>query len=188
MIPKHTSSVQGIHHTQKPPFGSRKVPAVSNENHPLRISSLTHQHRFLTENDDVWSQNAWDHVPPPADQDATIAASLARQRAAPVPEEDKPKYNTRPAKHWSVPIFLDIHSLCLFIYFFLGDLCHRDNFYKTNASNFFKNRKWCVFACPFTLASQGLSDPSKTSFSGCTSSFQSSSLLPSCRCALIHLQ
>ena len=60
--------------------------------------------RFLTENDDVWSQNAWDHVPPPADQDATIAASLARQRATPVPDDDKPKYNTRPAKHWSVPI------------------------------------------------------------------------------------
>lgn len=65
---------------------------------------LPHQHRFLTENDDVWSQNAWDHVPAPADQDATIAASLGRQRATPVPDDDKPKYNTRPAKHWSVPI------------------------------------------------------------------------------------
>ena len=136
MIPKHTSSVQGIHHTQKPPFGSRKVPAVSNENHPLRISSLTHQHRFLTENDDVWSQNAWDHVPPPADQDATIAASLARQRAAPVPDDDKPKYNTRPAKHWSVPIFLDIHPLCLFIYFFSGTCVIGTTFTKQTPQTF----------------------------------------------------
>jgi hypothetical protein len=60
--------------------------------------------RFLTENADVWSQNAWDHVPPPADQDAIIAASLARQRAAPVPEGDKHKYNTKPAKHWFVSV------------------------------------------------------------------------------------
>src|SRR6266851_4037748 len=76
---------------------------------PARASPLTRQPRFLTDDDDVWSQNAWDHVPPPADQDATIAASLARQRAAPVPDGDKPKYNARPAKHWFVPNFHFLH-------------------------------------------------------------------------------
>ncbi len=65
----------------------------------------------------VWTQNAWDHVPPPDDQDEIIAASLTKQRAAPVPEDDKLKYNQKPAKHW-------------------------DNFYKNNASNFFRDRKW----------------------------------------------
>ena len=76
-IPKTASSVHDVS-AEKPPFGSR----------------------FLTDDADVWSQNAWDHVPPPDDQDAKIAASLARQRARPVPEEEKAKYNEKPAKHW----------------------------------------------------------------------------------------
>ena len=101
MIPKRASSVQDIR-SHKPPFGSRKVPTA------LILSSLilTPFPRFLTENADVWSQNAWDHVPPPVDQDATITASLARQRAAPVPDDDKDKYNAKPAKHWFVPNYL----------------------------------------------------------------------------------
>ncbi|KAH9000385.1 hypothetical protein EDB92DRAFT_1781874, partial [Lactarius akahatsu] len=48
----------------------------------------------------ILSQNASDHVPSPPDQHATIAASLPRQRAAPVPQPDKQKYNAKPAKHW----------------------------------------------------------------------------------------
>ncbi|KDQ61936.1 hypothetical protein JAAARDRAFT_123355, partial [Jaapia argillacea MUCL 33604] len=72
---------------------------------------------FLTDEADVWSQNAWDHVPLPDDQVEVIAASLAKQRLAPVPDDDKPKYNEKPARHW-------------------------DNFYKMNADNFFRNRKW----------------------------------------------
>ncbi|KAI0322784.1 S-adenosyl-L-methionine-dependent methyltransferase, partial [Amylostereum chailletii] len=82
---------------------------------------------FLTKDADVWSQNAWDHVPPPDDQADTIAASLARQRAVPVPDTDKPKYNDKPARHW-------------------------DNFYKMNASNFFKNRKWLHLEFPELVA------------------------------------
>ncbi|TRM58721.1 S-adenosyl-L-methionine-dependent methyltransferase [Schizophyllum amplum] len=92
--PKTTSSV---HDAGKPlpPFGSR----------------------FLDDEARVWEHNAWDHVPPPDDQGERIAASLAKQRAAPVPEDEKDKYNGRPSKHW-------------------------DNFYKNNADNFFKDRKW----------------------------------------------
>jgi len=67
--------------------------------------------------DDVWTHNAWDHVPPPEDQVDTIATSLARQKADPVPNDEKTKYNEKPAKYW-------------------------DNFYKNNAANFFRNRKW----------------------------------------------
>lgn len=73
--------------------------------------------RFLTEDANVWSQNAWDHVPPPDDQAETIAASLARQRSTPVPDEEKNKYNDRPQRHW-------------------------DTFYKNNTGNFFRDRKW----------------------------------------------
>ncbi|KII86066.1 hypothetical protein PLICRDRAFT_165735 [Plicaturopsis crispa FD-325 SS-3] len=100
---KQTSSVHEIN-AEKPPFGSR----------------------FLTDEDAVWSQNAWDHVPPPDDQADTIAASLERQRIAPVPEDEKAKYNEKPAKHW-------------------------DNFYKMNSANFFRNRKWLHLEFPELL-------------------------------------
>ncbi|KAI0367586.1 methyltransferase [Pilatotrama ljubarskyi] len=99
-IPKTASSVHDVT-AEKPPFGSR----------------------FLTDEADVWSQNAWDHVPPPTDQDEVISAALNRQKSAPVPEEKKQKYNEKPAKHW-------------------------DNFYKANASNFFRNRKWLHLEFP----------------------------------------
>jgi hypothetical protein len=101
MNPKRTSSVQDVH-TRKPPFGSRKVPI--RQSHALLSHLTLLQPRFLTHDADVWSQNAWDHVPPPADQDGAIADSLARQHAAPVPDGDKHKYNTKPAKHWFVRI------------------------------------------------------------------------------------
>jgi tRNAThr (cytosine32-N3)-methyltransferase len=65
---KTTSSVHDIN-VDKPPFGSR----------------------FLTDEAEVWSQNAWDHVPPPDDQDEVIAASLEKQRNAPVPDGEKNK-------------------------------------------------------------------------------------------------
>ncbi|KAG1747871.1 S-adenosyl-L-methionine-dependent methyltransferase [Suillus paluster] len=103
-IPKLSSSVHDIN-ADKPPFGSR----------------------FLTQDSDVWAQNAWDHVPPPEDQTETITASLARQRLVPVPDNDKKTYNEKPAKFW-------------------------DNFYKTNADNFFRNRKWLHLEFPELLA------------------------------------
>ncbi|KAG2011935.1 actin filament binding protein [Coprinopsis cinerea AmutBmut pab1-1] len=91
---KATSSVHDAKE-DKPPFGSR----------------------FLTNEEEVWSQNAWDHVPPPDGQDEIIAKALEKQKSNPVPVEDRIKYNEKPAKHW-------------------------DTFYKSNADNFFKNRKW----------------------------------------------
>ncbi|KAJ2936944.1 hypothetical protein H1R20_g133, partial [Candolleomyces eurysporus] len=73
--------------------------------------------RFLTNDGDVWNHNAWDHVPPPDDQGEAISKALEKQRSNPVPAEDKAKYNDKPSRHW-------------------------DNFYKMNAANFFRNRKW----------------------------------------------
>ncbi|TFK21788.1 methyltransferase, partial [Coprinopsis marcescibilis] len=90
---KTTSSVQDV--ANKPAFGSR----------------------FLKNEEEVWTQNAWDHVPAPDEQDETISAALLKQRSNPVPLDEKIRYNEKPAKHW-------------------------DNFYKHNAENFFKNRKW----------------------------------------------
>ncbi|KDQ26493.1 hypothetical protein PLEOSDRAFT_1044128 [Pleurotus ostreatus PC15] len=108
--PKTTSSVHNIGE-DKPPFGSRQ-----SDKRPSTID-LHLLPRFLTDEAQVWTHNAWDHVPPPDDQAEKIAQSLNRQRAAPVPAEERSKYNDKPARHW-------------------------DNFYKANAGNFFRNRKW----------------------------------------------
>ncbi|KIM90183.1 hypothetical protein PILCRDRAFT_59943 [Piloderma croceum F 1598] len=102
-ISRTASSVHDINN-EKPPFGARRVIDEAN----------------------VWSQNAWDHVPPPDDQIETITASLARQRIAPVPDNEKSKYNENPSRHWN-------------------------NFYKTNSSNFFRNRKWLHLEFPELL-------------------------------------
>ncbi|KAG8970657.1 hypothetical protein FRC05_000515 [Tulasnella sp. 425] len=53
----------------------------------------------------------------PDDQDDRIQTALSRQRMAPVPEDKKEKYNSRPALYWDI-------------------------FYKNNQNNFFKDRKW----------------------------------------------
>ncbi|KAG2141935.1 S-adenosyl-L-methionine-dependent methyltransferase [Suillus clintonianus] len=121
-IPKLSSSVHDIN-AEKPPFGSR----------------------FLTQDSDVWAQNAWDHVPPPEDQTETITASLARQRLVPIPDDDKKIYNEKPAKHW----FFFSSDFALFT---LTPSIDRDNFYKTNADNFFRNRKWLHLEFPELLA------------------------------------
>ncbi|KAG6909371.1 hypothetical protein DXG01_000810 [Tephrocybe rancida] len=107
---KSTSSVHNVG-VEKPPFGSRSDRLGTS------VITTLFKYLFLTDESQVWSQNAWDHVPPPDDQAETINASLSKQRSAPVPDDDKPKYNEKPARHW-------------------------DNFYKMNSSNFFRNRKW----------------------------------------------
>ncbi|KAJ7089858.1 methyltransferase [Mycena belliarum] len=91
---KQTSSVHDIG-AGSPPFGSR----------------------FLTDETQVWTKNAWDHVPPPNDQHELIAASLLKQRTTPVAPDERAKYNDRPARQW-------------------------DTFYHNNSANFFKDRKW----------------------------------------------
>ncbi|TFL02264.1 S-adenosyl-L-methionine-dependent methyltransferase [Pterulicium gracile] len=91
---KSTSSVHDIA-DDKPAFGSR----------------------FLTDSDDVWSQNAWDHVSPPTDQAERIQESLERQRKGRIAAEETRRYHEKPSRNW-------------------------DEFYKSNEANFFKDRKW----------------------------------------------
>jgi tRNAThr (cytosine32-N3)-methyltransferase len=62
--------------------------------------SLSFKDRFLTEDQDVWSHNAWDRVPPPDDQDEIVATAMAKQRSLPVPEEEKTKINAKPSRNW----------------------------------------------------------------------------------------
>ncbi|GAW08182.1 methyltransferase [Lentinula edodes] len=99
--------------TEDPITSTKKASSV----HDVNCVDPPFGSRFLVDPSLTFTQNAWDHVPPPVDQGATIATSLARQRAAVVSEEERLKLNSKPAKYW-------------------------DNFYKNNEANFFKNRKW----------------------------------------------
>lgn len=102
---------------------SSKTSRIASSVHDVTAEKPPFGSRFLTDEANVWSQNAWDHVPPPEDQEEAIASALARQKLAPVPEIERSKYNEKPAKHW-------------------------DNFYKMNANNFFRNRKWLHLEFP----------------------------------------
>lgn len=93
---KTSSSVHDVE-SEKPPFGSRFAPRSTGS---VPYSDRAFPQRFLTDEAEVWTQNAWDHVPPPDDQVEVIAASLSKQRLAPVPYGDKPKYNDKPSRHW----------------------------------------------------------------------------------------
>ncbi|RCI13566.1 hypothetical protein L249_5471 [Ophiocordyceps polyrhachis-furcata BCC 54312] len=73
--------------------------------------------RFLTEEDDVFEFNAWDHVETDDAYKEYAESQYEVQRQAPVSDFDKNRFNSNPAKWWNL-------------------------FYKNNASNFFKNRKW----------------------------------------------
>ncbi|PVG01906.1 S-adenosyl-L-methionine-dependent methyltransferase [Serendipita vermifera] len=99
--------------------------------------------RFLTEDSDVWSKNAWDHVPPPEGHDTVIQRALELQRSTPVSQTEKEKYNSKPAKYW-------------------------DLFYKYNEGNFFKDRKWLHNEFPELLeASSETAPPTRIVEVGC---------------------
>ncbi|KAJ9606460.1 hypothetical protein H2200_009421 [Cladophialophora chaetospira] len=79
--------------------------------------------RFLSEQDDVFEYNAWDHVVPDDAHYEYCEAQYAAQRAAPVSDFDRARFNDTPEKWW-------------------------DLFYKQKASTFFKDRKWLVQEFP----------------------------------------
>ena len=79
--------------------------------------------RYLTETDDVFAYNAWDHVVPDEAHHEYCEAQYAAQRAAPVSEFDRNRINANPEKWW-------------------------DTFYKQKTSTFFKDRKWLVQEFP----------------------------------------
>ncbi|KAJ5129014.1 tRNA(Thr) (cytosine(32)-N(3))-methyltransferase [Penicillium atrosanguineum] len=73
--------------------------------------------RYLEKGDDVFEFNAWDHVEPDDEFKAYAEGQYEKQRAAPVTDFDKNRFNQDPAKWWNL-------------------------FYKNNTENFFKDRKW----------------------------------------------
>ncbi|OCT54452.1 putative methyltransferase-like protein [Cladophialophora carrionii] len=79
--------------------------------------------RYLSEQDDVFQYNAWDHVVPDAAHHEFCEAQYAAQREAPVSDFDRARFNDNPEKWW-------------------------DLFYKQKTSTFFKDRKWLAQEFP----------------------------------------
>ncbi|KAE8442456.1 hypothetical protein EG329_003357 [Mollisiaceae sp. DMI_Dod_QoI] len=87
------------------------------ENNLKRSDPFQFGSRFLSEEDNVFEFNAWDHVETDDTYKEYAELQYAKQREAPVSDFDKNRFNTDPAKWWN-------------------------NFYKNNTANFFKDRKW----------------------------------------------
>ena len=79
--------------------------------------------RYLSEKDDVFAYNAWDHVEPDPAHFDHCEAQYASQRASPVSDFDRNRFNANPEKWW-------------------------DLFYKQKTSTFFKDRKWLIQEFP----------------------------------------
>ena len=79
--------------------------------------------RYLSDSDDVFAYNAWDHVEPDSAHFEYCEAQYATQRASPVSDFDRRRFNANPEKWW-------------------------DLFYKQKSSTFFKDRKWLVQEFP----------------------------------------
>ena len=73
--------------------------------------------RYLQENDNVFEFNAWDHVIPDSSYYEYAETQYDFQRASPVSDFDKKRFNDQPQKWWN-------------------------KFYSNNTTNFFKDRKW----------------------------------------------
>ncbi|KAH8670415.1 S-adenosyl-L-methionine-dependent methyltransferase [Tricladium varicosporioides] len=104
------------------------------ENNLKRSDPFQFGSRFLSEKDNVFEFNAWDHVETDDTYKEYAEQQYAKQREAPVSDFDKSRFNGDPAKWWN-------------------------NFYKNNTANFFKDRKWLQQEFPvlsqITMANAG---------------------------------
>ncbi|CAK7269268.1 hypothetical protein SEPCBS57363_003516 [Sporothrix epigloea] len=87
------------------------------DNNAKRTDPFMFGQRFLTQEDDVFEYNAWDHVETDDAFKEYAEKQYELQRNAPVSDFDKSRFNSDPAKWWNM-------------------------FYKNNTANFFKDRKW----------------------------------------------
>ncbi|RWA11259.1 hypothetical protein EKO27_g3859 [Xylaria grammica] len=97
---------------QLPPHRSHDPQYNMKRSDPFMFGS-----RYLDEGDNVFEFNAWDHVETDDAYKEYSEQQFAMQRASPVSNFDKNRFNSDPARFWNL-------------------------FYKNNTANFFKNRKW----------------------------------------------
>jgi len=98
--------------SQVPPHRSHDPEKNLKRTDPFQFGS-----RLLSEEDNVFEFNAWDHVETDDTYKEYAELQYAKQRESPVSDFDKTRFNSDPAKWWN-------------------------NFYKNNTANFFKDRKW----------------------------------------------
>ncbi|KAF2683481.1 methyltransferase [Lentithecium fluviatile CBS 122367] len=92
-------------------------------NNQKRSDPFAFGSRFLEEGDDIFEFNAWDHVEVDASYLEFSQQQFEKQKADPVSEFDRKRFNDNPEKWWNL-------------------------FYKNNKTNFFKNRKWLAQEFP----------------------------------------
>lgn len=95
-----------------PPHRSHNPTNNLKRSDPFKFGS-----RYLEPTDDVFEFNAWDHVVPDSAYHTYCEAQYTSQRASPVSDFEKARFNSNPEKWWN-------------------------QFYSNNTSNFFKDRKW----------------------------------------------
>ncbi|CAO2648789.1 Nn.00g097380.m01.CDS01 [Neocucurbitaria sp. VM-36] len=92
-------------------------------NNQKRTDPFAFGSRYLEEGDNIFEFNAWDHVTVDSTYQAFSEEQYEKQRAEPVSDFDRKRYNEQPEKWWN-------------------------QFYKNNKTNFFKNRKWLAQEFP----------------------------------------
>lgn len=120
--PSTDSDTYGVPGTIQP---VRRAPERSHSpsNNQKRTDPFAFGSRFLEEGDDIFEFNAWDHVETDATYREFSEQQFEKQRADPVNDFDKKRFNDNPEKWWNL-------------------------FYKNNRTNFFKNRKWLAQEFP----------------------------------------
>lgn len=101
-------------------------------NNQKRSDPFSFGSRILEEGDNIFEFNAWDNVSVDDTYKAFSESQFEAQRAAPVSDFDKKRFNSMPEKWWNV-------------------------FYRNNKTNFFKNRKWLAQEFPI-LSTIGAED------------------------------
>ncbi|KAL8670120.1 MAG: hypothetical protein Q9168_005329 [Polycauliona sp. 1 TL-2023] len=97
---------------QVPPHRSHDPSNNLKRSDPFQFGS-----RYLLPEDNPYEFNAWDHVEPSAEDLVRFESQIEVQKAAPVSDFDRNRFNMEPEKWWN-------------------------KFYANNTSNFFKDRKW----------------------------------------------
>ena len=119
-LPSSSSGEQAdLLQNQQPDLSPNNNPSRSHDprNNLKRSDPFQFGSRYLLPTDDPYEFNAWDHVETDETYKAHIETRLAAQRAAPVTDFDRHRFNADPVKWWNL-------------------------FYKNNTTNFFKDRKW----------------------------------------------
>lgn len=115
-----TQSTSEMDLTKDPSANADSIPphlSHNPENNMKRSDPFQFGSRLLSQEDNVFEFNAWDHVETDDTYKEYAELQYAKQRQAPVSDFDKSRFNSDPAKWWN-------------------------NFYKNNTANFFKDRKW----------------------------------------------